>query len=579
MATNGDTLNSSSSTDSADNNNNSANVVSQPTTTAILDPESLLKVDIREDNGAIDTVLFSGSDFCNPGGPVSDFGLQNGTNTSSFVRNDTSGFTQQPVSVSEDDGSVVVTGTYTQGGANVDFKRTYTQIDGFNAFEVETEFTNNGSDVNLRYFDTFDPDQGVDRGSGFSTFNDVLTLDTGAGEAKIGQATESGGLTFILGSLDSDATVASGNPFSISSGSTLNNFFTSPFDGNGALADSGTHIGVELDLDAGESETFNYLQAYGETIDQAQEQFIDALTPPAEIFGTEGNDVLAGTNRRDIIYGLGGNDIIEGLNGNDQIFGGGDNDVISSGSGKDTVEGGTGSDRILGNSGNDILSGNSGQDNILGGEGNDEINGGDDSDRLLGEAGNDTINGDNGNDTVDGGAGNDTINGGNGIDNLFGGDDSDSLSGGVNDDTLEGGFGNDNLDGGEGDDKLIGVDSTTAGSGVGFGAGEVDTLTGGAGGDTFVLADATRVYYSDGDPLTLGDSDYALITDFNVSEDTIQLKGSADLYSLDFFTSSTGTIDALLNYDPGVTARGEAIGILQNASTDLTISSEGFSFV
>ena len=162
---------------------------------------------------------------------------------------------------------------------------------------------------------------------------------------------------------------------------------------------------------------------------------------------------------------------------------------------------------------------------------------------------------------------------------MFGGNGSDSLSGGVNDDTLEGGFGNDNLDGGEGDDKLIGVDSTTAGSGVGFGAGEVDTLTGAAGGDTFVLADATRVYYSDGDPLTLGDSDYALITDFNISEDTIQLKGSADLYSLDFFTSSTGTIDALLIYDPGVTARGEAIGILQNASTDLTISSEGFSFV
>ncbi len=304
-----------------------------------------------------------------------------------------------------------------------------------------------------------------------------------------------------------------------------------------------------------------------------------STTPPPDIIGTEGDDVLTGTNRGELIDGKGGNDILQGLSGNDRILGGGDNDLISAGGGKDTVEGGTGSDFISGNSGDDNLSGNEGQDNILGGEGNDEINGGDDSDRLLGEAGNDTINGDSGNDTIDGGNGNDTINGGNGIDSLFGGNDSDSLSGGANNDTLTGGFGNDNLNGGEGDDRLIGVDSTTAGSGVGFGAGELDTLTGAAGSDTFVLADATRVYYSDGDPLTLGDSDYALITDFNASEDTIQLKGSADLYSLDFFTSTTGTVDALLIYDPGVTARGEAIGILQNASTDLTVSSPGFSFV
>lgn len=309
-------------------------------------------------------------------------------------------------------------------------------------------------------------------------------------------------------------------------------------------------------------------------------EFANVIIPPApDIIGTEGDDVLTGTNRRELIDGRGGNDILQGLRGNDRILGGGDNDLISAGGGNDVVEAGTGSDSVFGNSGNDTLFGNEGQDNILGGDGNDEIYGGDDSDRLLGEAGNDTIDGNNGNDTIDGGTGNDTIRGGNGIDNLFGGNDSDNLSGGVNNDTLEGGFGNDSLNGGAGDDRLIGINSTTAGTSVGFGADEVDTLTGAAGSDTFVLADTTRVYYSDGDPLTLGDSDYALITDFNFNEDRIQLQGSADLYSLDFFTSSTGTIDALLIYDPGVTARGEVIGILQNASTDLTISSPGFSFV
>ena len=303
------------------------------------------------------------------------------------------------------------------------------------------------------------------------------------------------------------------------------------------------------------------------------------LTPAPDIIGTEGNDVLTGTSRGEKIQGLGGDDILQGLGGNDEIFGDDGNDLISAGDGNDTVEGGAGTDLISGDNGDDNLNGQSGQDDIFGGEGNDQINGGGESDQLLGEAGNDTINGEDGNDTINGGSGSDTVNGGNGIDRLFGGNDNDQITGGVGSDTLTGGFGNDSLDGGEGDDELIGVDATTAGSGVGFGAGEQDTLTGGAGSDKFVFADATRVYYSDGDPSTTGDSDFGLVKDFNASEDVIQLQGSADLYELDFFPTSTGSINAALIYDPEVLARGEVIGILENVSTDLTISEPAFTFV
>jgi len=303
------------------------------------------------------------------------------------------------------------------------------------------------------------------------------------------------------------------------------------------------------------------------------------LTPAPDIIGTDGDDVLTGTNRGERIVGLGGDDIIQGLGGSDQVFGDDDNDLISAGDGNDTVEGGAGTDLISGDNGDDNLNGQAGQDNVFGGEGNDQINGGSGSDQLLGEAGNDNINGDDGNDTVNGGSGSDTIAGGNGIDNLFGGSDDDQITGGVGNDTLTGGFGNDSLDGGEGDDELIGVEPTTAGSGIGFGAGEVDTLTGGAGSDKFVFADTSRVYYSDGDPSTTGDSDFGLVKDFNVSEDVIQLQGSADLYELDFFPTSTGSINAALIYDPEVLARGEVIGILENVSTDLTISDPAFSFV
>ncbi len=253
-----------------------------------------LEVTIREDNGAIDTVLFDNmtffaSDFFNPGAPVSDFGFQNGTNTSTFVRNTTTGVTQQPVSVSSSGDSVSVTGTYTGGGANLDFTRTYSLVPDFNVLSVSTEFVNNGSEVALRYFDTFDPDQGIDQGNGFGTFNDVLSLSTDAGLATVGQATEQEGLTVVLGSLDPDVTVASGNPFQIFNGFDLNNFFNDPFDGNGDFVDLGTHIGIELLLAAGESGSFKYHQAYGQSITEAQEQFILAksidVPEPASVLG------------------------------------------------------------------------------------------------------------------------------------------------------------------------------------------------------------------------------------------------------------------------------------------------------
>lgn len=53
--------------------------------------------------------------------------------------------------------------------------------------------------------------------------------------------------------------------------------------------------------------------------------------------------------------------------------------------------------------------------------------------------------------------------------------------------------------------------------------------------------------------MTDGIIDFALITDFDNGEDTIKLSSTADLYSLDFFTSGAETIDAQLIFAPGVT--------------------------
>ena len=167
----------------------------------------------------------------------------------------------------------------------------------------------------------------------------------------------------------------------------------------------------------------------------------------------------------------------------------------------------------------------------------------------------------------------DTISGGEGNDNLSGGQGSDEISGGLGNDTITGGEGSDILNGDEGNDVLAG---TTADSQQ---PDEIDILTGGLGSDRFILGDENGVYYDDGDPLSLGESDFALITDFNADQDLIQLHGPREFYYLDFFTTSDGLINTALMYDPGVTARRELIGIIENATVDLTLEDTAFIFI
>ena len=98
---------------------------------------------------------------------------------------------------------------------------------------------------------------------------------------------------------------------------------------------------------------------------------------------------------------------------------------------------------------------------------------------------------------------------------------------------------------------------------------------------TFVIGGEERVYNWTL-AMTLSqrtEADFALITDFDPSQDFIELSGSAELYSLDFFTSASGTIDADLIFDPGIEAVGEVIATLQNISADLSFGDSAFIFV
>ncbi|MEL6350724.1 MAG: lamin tail domain-containing protein [Cyanobacteria bacterium J06627_28] len=230
---------------------------------------------------------------------------------------------------------------------------------------------------------------------------------------------------------------------------------------------------------------------------------------------------------------------------------------------------------------NDIIVGTTRNNILSAGFGNDTVSGGDGNDELYGNADDDTLNGDNGADKLYGGLGNDTVNGGAGNDELFGQSGIDELNGGEGDDLLDGGSGNDTLNGDAGNDRILGQagDDTLNGGGSAF--GEVDTLFGGSGADTFILGVEDTVFYLSnpaGGGGDRGSNDRALIQDFNLAAgDIIQLSGAASNYYIETYASDTrsrllleqGEIDEVIaTFANNIVAQG----------ADLA-SGTGFSFV
>jgi Ca2+-binding RTX toxin-like protein len=94
------------------------------------------------------------------------------------------------------------------------------------------------------------------------------------------------------------------------------------------------------------------------------------------IKGTNGNDVLIGTNRADVICGFGGNDTIDGRRGADTLSGGADNDAIEGGPGADDLFGGNDDDALDAKDGvrrNDFSSGGEGKDGCVSDRGDREV--------------------------------------------------------------------------------------------------------------------------------------------------------------------------------------------------------------
>lgn len=222
-----------------------------PSVNAIQITNGNLVVNVRDDNGAVDSYILNGIDFFESGSPVSDWGMQVDTDTSSFVINRTDGNETIDVDVtSVGANSVEVKGTYTRGGANIEIVRTLSVLPNFDALVFSYRLTNldQFDPIIINIFETFDPDQGYTTVNDFGTYNDVFTQ----GGFKIGQAVDETGLAFMIASNDPRVIIASGNPFRINSGSGLNTLITSPYDGEGMFADQGTHMVLSVPLEASE---------------------------------------------------------------------------------------------------------------------------------------------------------------------------------------------------------------------------------------------------------------------------------------------------------------------------------------
>ncbi len=222
--------------------------------------DGTLNVSVNDGNGAFSSISWGGSEFFARGTYVSDYGFQLGANDSTYAFADNYGNLNGWISVSSTvtgSSTIVSTGTYL---GMFDFTRTYT-VSGGNTVKVTTKVTNNGTDAaTIRSVNAYDPDQGIDLGTGFSTTDDVVT----SGSTKYGISTEQTGYT-VAAVTHQPSTIEAGGNFGLWSGTTVNNFFDYPVDGNGALNDAGLNVGFESLLAAGASTSWEYCLVFGAT--------------------------------------------------------------------------------------------------------------------------------------------------------------------------------------------------------------------------------------------------------------------------------------------------------------------------
>jgi Ca2+-binding RTX toxin-like protein len=339
------------------------------------------------------------------------------------------------------------------------------------------------------------------------------------------------GVDFIAGG-DGDDYLEGGEGDDILLGLNDNDFL---FGGTGADVLSGGN-GIDLAYYAG-STAININLTSGEASGGDAEG--DELTSIENVWATDYNDFLVGSNVANVIQAWGGQDTILGLDGADTIDAGTGDDVVAGGTGADTMDGGGGIDTLSyaysangvtvnlttgqgqhGEAEGDIISG---FENLVGSNNADTLTGTNVANIIRGYTGNDTIKGGGGADTMLGDGGVDTLSyvgsatgvtidieagtafGGDAlgdifssIENLEGTSWVDSLLGNSLRNVFHSGNGMDTLNGRDGNDELHGgnaADTITGGAGDDdlYGDTGADTMIGGLGNDDFYVDNAGDV--------------------------------------------------------------------------------------
>ena len=275
-------------------------------------------------------------------------------------------------------------------------------------------------------------------------------------------------------------------------------------------------------------------------IDQVQAGLTWTLATNLENLTLLGTLAINGTGNTaaNIVTGNTGNNLLSGLGGDDQLFGGAGNDALDGSTGNDSLDGGIGNDTLTGGAGNDIYvvdstldivteAASAGTDLVqssatftltvnvenlvlvgaaaINGTGNtlaNSITGTTGANQLFGLDGNDSLDGGTGNDILNGGIGNDTFivdSATDIIEEIAGGGTADRVNASVTfalaaDDDVE--VFATTLATGTTAIDLTGnalAQSITGNAGINRledGAGAADTLTGGAGDDTYVVRTA-----------------------------------------------------------------------------------------
>jgi uncharacterized repeat protein (TIGR01451 family) len=243
-------------------------------------------------SGGITSVLFQSNEVYQVGTFISDWGLQLGTDPTTFVRNANGGATSIGMTpVSGDSRTASFTGTYNAGGASVSLTRDYALLLGADTLRTTMTFVNNGvSSITMRYFETYDVDWIVGDNSYFTTANDRYTINTNGTSILLGRSIMTNGpLVVILATVDPAAIVAATSPsyFGITSSSSLNTFFAAGGgDDGGALRDATLDVGKDTFLAPGSIATFVSYQSFGTNIASAEWYLVGNLAKAPLTFST-----------------------------------------------------------------------------------------------------------------------------------------------------------------------------------------------------------------------------------------------------------------------------------------------------